>query len=73
MQARTMTDPFTASDCDRLCDLADYGHMPGNYAETGRFIAAAERITNAAREILRPKAATPSHARILRYPIAPKD
>jgi hypothetical protein len=55
---------------DQLCDLADNGPREGEYAEAERFIAEAERMVNAARELLRPKAVTPSRARLMRYPIA---
>lgn len=61
--------PFTAADWQRLTVLAANGPKDGEYAEAEAFIAAAERLTNAAREIIRPRAVSPSRARLLRYPV----
>jgi hypothetical protein len=41
-------------------------------AELLEFIAAAEKLTAAARELLRPRAVSPSHARLMRYPMTAK-
>jgi hypothetical protein len=55
---------------ERLGELATNGPKPGEYAEAEPFIAEAERLIGAARELLRPRAVTPSHARLLVNPVS---
>lgn len=52
--------------------LATVGPQADEYEAAEAFIAEAEKMTNAARELLRPRAVTPSRARLMRYPITPK-
>ena len=67
-----MTQPDTASWWKRLSDLAANGPAPGDNAEVEEFITDVERLTNAARELLRPRAVSPCRARLMRYPVTPK-
>jgi hypothetical protein len=67
-----MTNPDTAAWWQRLEQLATVGPDADEFEEAERFIAAAERMTNAAREYLRPKAVSPCRARLMRYPVTAK-
>ena len=64
-----MTNATTTTDWwTHLTELAGNGH----YAEAEQLIAEAEQVTAAARALIAPRAVSPSHARILRFPITPK-
>jgi hypothetical protein len=56
----------------RLTDLAANGPQPGEFEAAAAFIAECERLTNAAREQIKPRAVSPSQARLMRYPVTPK-
>lgn len=53
---------------DRLSELATNGPADNELAEAEAFIAEAERMTNSARELLRPRAVSPCRAKLMRYP-----
>jgi hypothetical protein len=59
----------TASWLDRFTELVD----SGDYAEAERQLAAAEAVTNVARELIRPRAVSPCRARLMRYPAKPRN
>jgi hypothetical protein len=68
----TQPIPGTAAWWNRLEQLATVGPDPDDYEAAERFIAEAERMTNAARALIDPGAVSPAKARLMRYPITPK-
>lgn len=55
----------------RLEQLATVGPEPGEYAEADKFLADAEAMVNAARELIKPRAVSPAKARLQRFPVTP--
>lgn len=64
-----MTPETPTAWWDRLTELAANGPKPGEEAEAEEFIAAAEKMTAAAKALMQPRALTPAKAaQLMRYP-----